>query len=400
MQLNPFNKKQGTIKSRISNIFFIAGSIILLSLLMELLNSSGNIASDNNTFSQNYKIYPVPLPDTLSFSGEKVPMNHYGVRESLEQEILVNTYWQSQTLLMLKRVHRYFPVIEPILKKNGIPDDFKYIALAESGFSYKVSPVGAAGFWQMMKSTAQAYGLEVDKDIDERYNLEQSTEAACRYFKDAYAEFHNWTLAAASYNLGLAGIERELQKQKQNSYYDLILNTETARYVYRILALKELASYPRQFGFFLKNSDLYNPIPTYVTPVDSTIPNLADYAISKGINYRILKLFNPWLLTNKLPDDDKHIYAITMPVKNAPFLDLGEYITFVDSTSVTARAADSLMKQNTGAKIIIHIVKAGEDIKSIAKQYNVSIERLCAWNSINDTVKLKPHDELMIFENK
>jgi len=243
------------------------------------------------------------------------------------------------------------------------------------------------------------YGLEINHDIDERYNLEKSTEAACKYFEEAYAQFHNWTLVAASYNMGLAGVEKELLKQRENNYYDLELNSETARYVYRILALKALGNNPKQYGFYLKTSDVYNPVPSTVVVVDSTITDLADYAISKGINYRILKMLNPWLLSDKLPNVDKRLYAITMPVKNVPFEDLGEYITFVDTTSVTAKAADTLKKNDGKAgKLIIHIVKQGENIESIAKQYKVSVEKLCTWNSISDTIKLKPKDELMIFE--
>jgi len=394
-----FSKIPGKIKAQIRNIFLVAGSFVLLVLTMQLLNASDNVGNDNNSFSQSYKIFPVPLPDTMSFSGEKVPMNHLGIRENLEQEMLVNTYWQSQTLLTIKRAHRYFPVIEQILKKNNIPDDFKYLALAESGFSYKVSGVGASGFWQFMRSTAEGYGLELNKDIDERYNLEKSTEAACHYFKEAYEEFHDWTLVAASYNMGLGGVAKELQRQRQNSYYDLELNSETARYVYRILALKAIVGSPKQYGFYLKSADLYDQVPTFVDPVDSSINNLADYAIAKGINYRVLKMLNPWLLSERLPNLEHHIYAISLPVKNVPFLDLGEYITFADSTSIVARATDSLKKQGgNDGNIEIHIVQAGEDLKSIAKQYNVPVERLCAWNSISDTLKLKPKDELMIFK--
>ncbi len=399
MKFSLLNKISPAVKNRIKNILFIGGSVVLLSLTMELLNSSDNISPDNNTFTQTYKIFSVPLPDTMSFAGEKVPMNHFGIRENLEQEMLVNTYWQSQTLLMLKRAHRYFPAIEQILKKNGIPEDFKFLALAESGFSFKVSSVGASGFWQFMKPTAEAYGLEINKDVDERYNMGKSTEAACRYFKEAYSEFHSWTLVAASYNMGLGGVAHELQKQRQDNYYDLELNTETARYVYRILSLKALLTSPKQYGFYLKNSELYNQLPTFIAPIDSTIGNLADYAISKGINYRVLKMLNPWLLTDKLPDADRRMYAISLPVKNVPFLDLGEYVTFADSTMAGANAVDTIIKKDEAkGKITVHIVKAGEDIKSIAKQYNVSVERLCAWNSINDTTKLKAKDELMIFE--
>jgi membrane-bound lytic murein transglycosylase D len=393
------SRMPGKIKARIKNIFLAAGSFILLILTMQLLNASDNVGNDNNSFNQSYKIFPVPLPDTMSFAGEKVPMNHLGIRENLEQEMLVNTYWQSQTLLTIKRAHRYFPIIEQILKKNNIPEDFKYLALAESGFSYKVSGVGASGFWQFMRSTAEGYGLELNKDIDERYNLEKSTEAACHYFKEAYEEFHDWTLVAASYNMGLGGVAKELQRQRQNSYYDLELNSETARYVYRILALKALVGSPKQYGFYLKSADLYDQVPTFLDPVDSSINNLADYAIAKGINYRVLKILNPWLLSERLPNPEHRIYAISLPVKNVPFLDLGEYITFANSTSIVARATDSLKKQGgNDGNIEIHIVQAGEDLKSIAKQYNVPVERLCAWNSISDTLKLKPKDELMIFK--
>jgi|SRR6185312_8235641 len=384
---------------RLKHAFFVAGSIVCLVFLMALLNSSGNITPDNNSFEQSYKIFSVPLPDTMSFAGEKVPMNHFGIRENLEQEMLVNTYWQSQTMLVLKRAHRYFPVIEQLLKKNGIPEDFKYLAMAESGFSYRVSSAGAVGFWQLMKTTAEGYGLEINKDVDERYNIERSTEAACKYFKEAYAQFHNWTLVAASYNMGQGGVAHELMKQKENNYYDLELNSETARYVYRILALKAIGMNPKQYGYYLKNSELYNPVPSTVLVVDSTIPSIADFAISKGINYRIVKMLNPWLLTDKLPNPEKKMYAITMPLKNVPFEDLGEYITFVDTTSVEARAADSIKKNDGKAgKLVIHIVKEGESIKSIAKQYNVSVDKICSWNSISDTLKLKPKDELMIFE--
>ena len=399
MKFNLLSKISPEFKAKGKNILFVGGSVILLSMTMELLNSSDNISSDNNTFSQTYKIFSVPLPDTMSFAGEKVPMNHFGIKENLEQEMLVNTYWQSQTMLLLKRAHRYFPTVEQILKKNGIPEDFKFLALAESGFSFKVSSVGASGFWQFMKPTAESYGLEINRDIDERYNLEKSTEAACRYFKEAYAQFHSWTLVAASYNMGLGCIAHELSKQKQNNYYDLELNSETARYVYRILSLKALATNPKQYGFYLKNSELYNQLPTYIAPVDSSITSLADYAISKGINYRVLKMLNPWLLTDKLPDAEKRIYAISLPVKNVPFLDLGEYITFADSTSVVAKATDTLIKQDGAkGKVTVHIIQPGEDLPAIAKQYNVTVERLCAWNKINDTTKLKPKDELMIFE--
>jgi hypothetical protein len=388
--------------NRSKNIFFLAGIIATLVLISEALHVSSSASTDDIPFNQNYKVYPVPLPDTMSFAGEKVPMNHLGVREALEQEMLINTYWQSQALLMLKRAHRYFPEIEEILKENSIPDDFKYLALAESAFSYRVSSAGAVGFWQMMKSTAEAYHLEISKDVDERYNLKKSTEAACRYFKDAYQELHNWTLVAASYNMGIAGVERELQYEKENSYYDLSLNQETARYVYRILSLKQFVTYPALYGYYLKKKDYYMPVPSYTVNVDSTITSLGDYAQQQGISYHVLKFLNPWLINEKLINLQGKSYEITLPKKNVQFADLGEFMNYSDSipcpnqpTAVCAIKRDSLQPH-----VIMHIVAPGETLDSIARQYNVPVERLRIWNSIPDSVRVKERDEIMIFENQ
>jgi len=380
----------------------MAGSMVAAVLIAEALHSSASSSNDDAPFSQSFKVYPAPLPDTMSFCGEKVPMNHLGIRESLEQEMLLNTYFQSQSVLMLKRVHRYFPEIEVILKENNIPDDFKYLALAESAFSYRVSSAGAVGFWQMMKGTAEAYHLEINKDVDERYNLQKSTEAACHYFKDAYQELHNWTLVAASYNMGIAGVERELQNEKENSYYDLALNLETSRYVYRILALKQFVSYPALYGYYLKKKDYYEPIPSYTVQVDSTIMSLGDYAQEKGISYHVLKFLNPWLINERLINPEKRTYYITLPQKNVPFSELGEYMNYSDSvpcptqpTAVCAVKPDSLQPH-----VVMHIVAPGETIDSIAKQYKVPVERLRIWNSIPDTARVKEKDEIMIFENQ
>lgn len=388
---------------RIKNILPGIFLFVLLALMVEFLNFSTSGVNENTSFNQNYKVLPVPLPDTMNFAGEPVPMNHLGIRENLEQEMLVNIYWQSQTMLALKRANRYFPEIEKILKKNGVPDDFKYLALAESGFTYKTSPAGAAGFWQILKSTALANGLEVGKEIDERYNLEKSTEAACTYFKQAYEEFHNWTLVAASYNMGMGGVAKAIAFQKQANYYDLGLNTETSRYIYRILALKEIVSNPAKFGFYVKPSELYPLIPTLQVNVDSSITNLADFAISMHVNYRILKILNPWLLSSSLPNPEKETYTISLPKTDATFVDLGENIVYNDTTA--AKVSQCLMDTSAkvqnlcSSKIIVHFVKQDETIETIAKKYNVSAEQVRSWNSLSDTSSLRTNDEIILFKD-
>ena len=384
---------------RFKNIFFLTGTVIVVMLITEALHFSVSMSNDDTPFNQAFKVYPVPLPDSLSFAGEKTPMSRLGVREGLEQEMLLNTYFQSQSMVMLKRVHRYFPVIEDILKQEGIPDDFKYLALAESAFSYKVSPVGAVGFWQIMRPTAEDYGLEVDKEIDERYNLEKSTRAACSYFKDAYKELHNWTLVAASYNMGIAGIEKELQNEKEKNYYDLSLNLETSRYVFRILALKQFVSHPSLYGYFLKKNDYYEPVPSYSITVDSTINSLADFAQQRKISYRVLKFLNPWLVNSRLDNPLRHTYTITLPKTDVCFGELGENIVYTDEANDTSGTAKTA-KDTVQPRILVHIIKEGETLDSVAKQYNVTVQQLRIWNSIPDTLRLKARDEIMIFENK
>lgn len=386
---------------RVKNILPGIFLFILLALMLEFLNFSTGNMNENGSFNQSYKVLEVPLPDTMDFAGEPVPMKHFGVRENLEQEMVVNTYWQSQTLLCLKRANRYFPEIEKILKRNGIPDDFKYLAMAESGFTYKASQAGAVGFWQILKTTAEANGLEVDKDVDERNNLEKSTEAACRYFKEAYHHFHNWTLVAASYNMGMGGVAKSMTFQKQDNYYDLGLNYETARYVYRILALKEIQSNPEKFGFFLKRSDLYPPIPIVQMDVDSSIDNLADYALSLKANYHILKMLNPWLISQKLPNPHNQTYTISLPKTDAAFIDLGENIVYDDTVKRNQCLIDTSSKvQNScGSKIIVHFVKKGETVETIAKKYEVSPAEVRNWNSLSDSAALTPEEEIILFKD-
>ena len=266
-----------------------------------------------NISENAYKISAIELPQEIDFSGEVTPLNIFYVNESLDKELTINTYWHSSTLLLLKRSARWFPVIEPILKKNGIPNDFKYLALIESGLENVTSPAGAKGFWQFLKGTAKDYGLEVNNEVDERYNAEKATQAACEYFNKAHEKYKNWTLVAAAFNAGNKGIDRQIEKQKINNYYSLLLADETERYVFRILALKTIFENPEKFNFYLNKNDLYSPIPTKTIEINSSIKNLADFAIENGINYRILKEFNPWLRTGELKNKKYKTYEIKIP---------------------------------------------------------------------------------------
>ncbi len=263
-----------------------------------------------NGFINDYHIYAVPLPDSLTLVDEIVPIKDSDIKERIDRELLVNTYWQSNTLLMIKRANKYFPVIEPILKKNGIPEDFKYLAVAESGLQNVSSPAGAKGFWQIMKKTGKELGLEISKDVDERYHLEKATEAACKYLKNAKNKLGSWTLAAASYNAGMNKISSELDKQQVHSYYDLYLGQETSRYIPRIIIIKEILENPDKFGFILSRSDLYRATDYKTIEIDSSISDLALFAKNMGTNYKKLKLLNPWLRTRKLENKSGKKYLI------------------------------------------------------------------------------------------
>ena len=264
-------------------------------------------------FQKNYRIFTPEVPAEANFAGEKAPLDLVYIRESFEREILINTYMHASTILMFKRANRWFPVIEPILKRNNIPDDFKFLSLAESNFANVVSPSGAEGFWQFLKPTGQKYGLEITEEVDERYNIEKATEAACKYFREAYAKFNNWTVVAASYNRGLEGVTKAIDNQKVSNYYDLYLVDETARYIYRILAMKEIYNHPAKYGYYLRMNGFYPVIPTYTVNVDTSLPDLADFAFRQKTTYRVLREFNPWIRRYNLPNKSGKTYVFTLP---------------------------------------------------------------------------------------
>jgi hypothetical protein len=263
--------------------------------------------------SEDSKYAPMGYSLQMDFAGEEVPTYMADVQERLDKEMITNMNYHTNTTLVLKRANKVFPVLEPILAKYGIPDDFKYLAVIESSLVNAVSPAGARGVWQFMPLTAKEKGMEVSDQVDERYHLEKATEAACKYFLSAKEKFGSWTLAAASYNGGIGGIKSKIEEQQVDNYYDLLLTEETSRYVFRILALKEIMKNAANYGFSIPKEALYYPIATKKIVVDSTITNLAQFAKSQGLNYKILKLHNPWLRDKMLLNASGKKYEIEIP---------------------------------------------------------------------------------------
>lgn len=294
-------------------------AVMILSInAVQITNSnSTNVnrsVADTTSLVKDYNVYALQIPEKMNFAGESVPLDNPDIRERLDRELLVNTYWQSNGLLLIKRAHKFFPLIEPILRKNGVPEDFKYLAIAESGLEQVVSPAGATGFWQIMEATGREYGLEINDNIDERYHIEKSTKVACEYLKEAKARLGSWTLAAAAYNAGMYGIEEQQERQGTfTGYYDLLLGPETSRYVFRILALKEILSKPKAYGFNFEEKDLYTLVPTKKVKVDTSVADFGDFAKKFNINYKILKIHNPWLREAQLENTEGYTYQIRIP---------------------------------------------------------------------------------------
>lgn len=261
----------------------------------------------------DYRVYAPVIPDTMTFCGERVPLETYYVRESLDNELIVNMYRQSSTVLYFKRATRYFPTIESILKKNNIPEDMKYLCVIESGLTNATSPANAQGFWQFISSSGKTYGLAIDDEVDMRNDLEASTEAACKYLRSLYNRFHSWTAAAAAYNCGENGLARRMASQTTNNYYDLRLNTETGRYVYRILAMKQIMQHPQQYGYFIRHCDTYPIIPTRTVTLSGQNVDLYQFAQKNNTSYKMLRTLNPWLQTDKLKNKANKSYQVKLP---------------------------------------------------------------------------------------
>jgi len=294
-----------------SNLFIL---LPILGLFVAASSVEWRSAFKTNDPEGFYKVYALTLPESVSFAGEKVSMNRPDLKERLDRELLVNTYWQSNMMLLLKRANKYFPQIERILEEEGIPDDFKYLAVIESGLANVRSPKGASGFWQIMRTTGREMGLEVNSNVDERYHLEMATRVACQYLKKAKEKLGSWTLAAAAYNRGMSGIQKKLTTQQVDNYYDLYLGSETSRYMFRILAIKEIMQHPKNYGFIFEKEDLYESIPIKKVGLDTAITNLARFSKQMKMDYNQLKLNNPWLLQNHLNNKSRKYYEIAIPV--------------------------------------------------------------------------------------
>ena len=308
----------------IKNILMLLGVIFVAgSLIFAVQQNDGNVSEDSvadqggedKNVAPEYKISAIDIPEDLNFAGEAVPQEDPEIMERVDREFLVNTYWQSNALLLMKRAHKYFPIIEPILAKNGVPDDFKYLAVAESGLQNVVSQAGATGFWQIMRATGKEYGLEVNSNVDERYHLIKATEVACKYLRRYKEKYGTWTLTAAAYNAGPGSINKFMGIQKAENYYDLLLGEETGRYVFRILAIKEILSNPEKYGFEIESGDLYKAVPTFTVEINEPISSFADFAKTYEINYKILKRHNPWLRQPHLNNVSRKKYAIEIPNK-------------------------------------------------------------------------------------
>jgi len=388
------------------NILVAFGAVLVLlfsSLILYQDVRDTNASADY--YNSNSKLFGLNIPKNLNFAGERVPQTDYSIRENLEREFHTNSYWKKNSFLLFQRASRWFPIIEPILKRNGLPDDFKFIAVIESHLTNAVSPRGATGFWQLIESTSINYGLEVNEDVDERYHVEKSTVVACRFMLDAYKKFGNWTLAAASYNLGMGGVETKMAQQNTNSYYDLDLNKETGSYIYRLLAIKTILQNPKQFGFIVGKHSLYTNIPSVKLQVDTTINDLEAFAVKQGYSYKVLKIFNPWLRTDHLLNKYKNTYTIVFPKKEYMNRNFDDFETDLlknefknDSLAILLTDTNLLSAKNLEIKLI-HKVAKDETINSIAEFYEVSVQELCKWNSITEKTELTVGSEIIIIKN-
>lgn len=350
------------------------------------------VVPNNEAYSNtNFYVLGLNIPSKLDFCGEKIPSNDMGIKKGIEKEFINSSYWKVNSHILFNKTQRWFPFIEPILKEEGVPNDFKYLAVIESHLSNASSPAGAAGFWQLVASSAYNYGLEVNDYVDERYHVEKATRAACKHIKEAYAVFNNWTLAAAAYNLGINGILSALKKQKTNNYYDLLLNSETGSFVYRILAFKTLLSNPAHFGIARKKNKIGFKVPFKIYKVDSIIHDLSHLARHIGVSVATIKQFNPWILRNEINNASKKTYEIRLPKSKktdySSYLnDLARDETPVAASTIPSVGANYETLSDTTAKAsrtIYYVVKVEEPLKNVADFFKVKLEDLCKWNNLN-----------------
>jgi hypothetical protein len=299
-------------KVLITGVVVIKAAVIIL-LVTEGFNRDQNGEIREMIREMNYQVGSFELPDSFDFAGEPMPLSYFDVRESLDRELLISAYRHSATITLIKRANRFFPVIEPILAELGLPDDFKYLAVAESDLSNVISPAGAAGFWQIMQATGREAGMLINEEIDERYDIEKSTRFACNYLLKAYNKYGSWTMAAAAYNGGNSGLDEQIKIQKEYNYYDLLLNEETARYIFRIASYKLIFTSPEQFGINIGEDDLYQVIPFNEVRIDSTVTSFEEFAKGYGTNYKMLKFLNPWLRKPFLTNKQRKEYVIRVP---------------------------------------------------------------------------------------
>lgn len=291
--------------------------VVIISLISQGFKRDANDEIRDMIRVMPYQVGPFELPDSFEFAGESMPLEFFDVREGLDRELLISAYRHSATITLIKRAGRFFPVIEPILAEYGLPDDFKYLAVAESDLANAISPAGATGFWQIMQATGREYGMEINQEVDERYDLEKSTRFACSYILKAYAKYGSWTMAAASYNAGNRGIDEQIRIQKENNYYDLLLNEETARYIFRIASYKLIFTHPERYGINIDSADLYPVIPYVEMKVDTAVVSFEQFAKAFNTNYKMLKFLNPWLRKPNLTNKPGKEYIIRVPAEGS-----------------------------------------------------------------------------------
>lgn len=385
-------------------ILFLVFVLLYFVLKVFVYYPTPNEISYTNT---NFYVFDLRIPADLQFCGEKIPSNDFNIRKDLEKEFFTSGYWKNNSRVLFNKAQRWFPYIEPILVEEGVPDDFKYLCVIESHLSNASSGAGAAGFWQLVPSSARIYGLEVNSQVDERFHVEKATRAACKHIKDAYKVFNNWTLAAAAYNRGIGGIQKAMALQKSDNYFDLLLNKETGSFVYRIMAYKTLFSSPGHFGIKRKRWTYYSKIPYKIYKVDSTLTNIKAFEKQIGCPPGTIAAHNPWLLSNELSNPEKKIYEIRVP-KNFQ-ADYSGYVTdlladvnvdFLPSEKLLDDGVSSTDSISAQLNKTYHIVRVDEPLKNLAAFLKVSESDLRKWNNLSENQNAVPGQTLVLYNSE